>query len=666
MGHPMGPMAVSSWGMMRSMRRRDELGGRKVGRETALRVLRFAQPYRRLIAFFLVLVVASSVIAVWTPVLAGDVINAITSGASNAGGTVMRIALIIAGLAVIDAGLSLVQRFLSARIGEGIIFGLRTQVYDHVQRMPLQFFTRTQTGALVSRLNNDVMGAQQAFTSTLSGVVGNMIALILTAGVMFTLSWQVTVLSLVLVPAFLLPARWVGRRLAEITRESYQLDATMNATMTERFGVAGALLVKLFGRPETEAERFAGRAARVRDIGVQQAMYGTTFFVAMMLVASLAQALTYGLGGFLAVQGSIAPGTVVTLALLLTRLYGPITALSNVRINIMSALVSFERVFEVLDLPPAIAEKPDAIPLPKGAAKVEFRDVRFRYPAATEVSLASLEDVATLERTVTEPVIRGLSFTVQPGQMVALVGPSGAGKSTTAMLVPRVYDVTSGAVLVGDLDVRDATLDSLRNAVGVVTQDAHLFHETIADNLRYARPEAGDEELWTALDRAQIGELVRSLPDQLETVVGERGYRFSGGEKQRIAIARLLLKAPTIVILDEATAHLDSESEAAVQRALTAALQGRTALVIAHRLSTVREADQILVLDGGTIVESGTHEELVVAGGLYAELYRTQFAITDSPRPFTDAEVSESLVVEGAVAVDDGHPNVAALGTDRP
>ena len=619
MGHPMGGMAP--WGMMRSMRRKDELKDKRVQRATAIRVFRFAKPYRRVISFFLFLVMVSSGIAVLTPVLAGNVINEISRPGPNAGRVVVVIALVIAGLAVFDALLSIGQRWLSARIGEGIIYDLRTQVYDHVQRLPLQFFTRTQTGALVSRLNNDVLGAQQAFTSTLSGTVGNLISLVLTAVVMVSLSWQVTLLSLVLVPAFLLPARLVGRRMAEITRESYQLDATMNATMTERFGVAGALLVKLFGVPEAEAGRFSSRAARVRDIGVTQAMYGTAFFVAMMMVASLATALTYGVGGWLAVQGTILPGTVVSLALLLTRLYGPITALSNVRVNVMSALVSFERVFEVLDLSPAIAEKPDAVTVPKGASKIEFRDVRFRYPAANEVSLASLEDVATLDRTVTEPVLRGVSFTVEPGKLVALVGPSGAGKSTTAMLVPRVYDVTEGAVRVGDIDVRDATLQSLRDNIGVVTQDAHLFHETIAENLRYARPDASDEDLWMALDRAQVGELVRTLPDGLDTVVGERGYRFSGGEKQRIAIARLLLKEPSIVILDEATAHLDSESEAAVQRALTAALQGRTALVIAHRLSTVRDADLILVLDQGRVVEQGTHEELIAKGGLYVKLH---------------------------------------------
>ncbi|MGC9665725.1 ABC transporter ATP-binding protein [Planosporangium sp. 12N6] len=635
---------MGGWEMLRSMRREGDLSGRTVGRETARRVLAFARPYRRDITVFLITVVLAAGIGVATPVLAGRVVNQITHGGGGAAQAVVRTALWIAGLAVADALLSLAQRWYSARIGEGIILDLRTRVYDHVQRMPLQFFTRTQTGALVSRLNNDVLGAQRAFTSTLSGVVSNVIQLVLTAGVMFTLSWQITVLSLVLLPVFVLPARRIGQRLATITRESYQLDAKMNATMTERFGVAGALLVKLFGRPDAEAARFGERAARVRDIGIESAMYSRTFFVAMLLVASLAQALTYGLGGWLAVRGALSAGTVVTLALLLTRLYGPLTALSNVRVDVMSALVSFERVFEVLNLTPGIAEKPDARPVPAGTGRVEFRDVHFTYPSAAEVSLASLEDVAALDRTRSDPVLRGVSFTVEPGQMVALVGPSGAGKSTTAMLLPRVYDVTAGSVLVGDVDVRDATLESLRDTIGVVTQDSHLFHETIAENLRYARPGATDEELMAALDRAQVGDLVRELPDGLETVVGERGYRFSGGEKQRIAIARLLLKAPSIVILDEATAHLDSESEAAVQRALTEALTGRTALVIAHRLSTVRDADQILVMDKGLVVEHGTHDELVAAGGLYAELYRTQFAVADSPRPLT-ADVAVPPVV---------------------
>ncbi len=632
-------------GMLRSMRNSDRVAQHKLSRGTTRRIIAFARPYRRDITVFLVTVVAAAGIGVATPVLAGQVINALSPVREGAGGTVVRLALMIAGLAVVDALLSLAQRWYSARIGEGIILDLRTRVYDHVQRMPLQFFTRTQTGALVSRLNNDVTGAQRAFTSTLSGVVSNVIQLVLTAAVMFTLSWQITALSLVMLPAFIIPARRVGKKLAEITRESYNLDANMNATMTERFGVSGALLVKLFGRPEVEAARFGERAERVRDIGVQQAMYSRTFFVAMLLVASLAQALTYGLGGWLAVAGTVTAGTVVTLALLLTRLYGPLTALSNVRVDVMSALVSFDRVFEVLDLRPGIEEKPDAVSIPEGSGRLEFRDVQFRYPSAAEVSLASLEDVTTLDRRENAPVLRGVSFTVEPGQLVALVGPSGAGKSTTSMLVSRVYDVTDGAVLVGGVDVRDATVDSLRDTIGVVTQDSHLFHETIAENLRYARPDATEEQMWEALRGAQVEDLVKALPDGLDTVVGERGYRFSGGEKQRIAIARLLLKQPSLVILDEATAHLDSESEAAVQKALSVALAGRTALVIAHRLSTVREADQILVLDDGRIVERGRHSELVAAGGLYAELYRTQFAVADSPTPaYVDGVDAEPVV----------------------
>lgn len=661
MSNPMSGGGMAGWSMLRSMRNRDEVSTHRLKHGVARRIVAFAQPYRRDIVVFLATVVLAAIIGVATPVLAGDVINAINRGGTEAGRLVVKLALFIAGLAVADALLSLAQRWYSARIGEGIILNLRTRVYDHVQRMPLQFFTRTQTGALVSRLNNDVLGAQRAFTSTLSGVVSNVIQLVLTAAVMFTLSWQITALSLVLLPIFIIPARRVGRRLADITREAYNLDAKMNATMTERFGVAGALLVKLFGQPEIEARRFAGRAERVRDIGIQSAMYSRTFFVAMLLVASLAQALTYGLGGWLAVTGGVSAGTVVTLALLLTRLYGPLTALSNVRVDVMSALVSFDRVFEVLDLKPGIVEKPDAVPVPRGAGRVDFRDVRFRYPSAAEISLASLEEVATLDRTVNEPVLKGVSFSVEPGQMVALVGPSGAGKSTLSMLISRIYDVTDGQVLVGGVDVRDATLASLRDEIGVVTQDSHLFHETIAENLRYAKPDATDDEIWAALAGAQVADLVRSLPDGLDTTVGERGYRFSGGEKQRIAIARLLLKAPSIVILDEATAHLDSESEAAVQRALSVALAGRTALVIAHRLSTVRDADQILVLDGGRVVERGRHEELVAVGGLYAELYRTQFAVADSPTPYVDATGPEPVIMPlGTYVADEALPPAAA------
>ncbi|HEV2086990.1 MAG TPA: ABC transporter ATP-binding protein, partial [Cryptosporangiaceae bacterium] len=591
---------------------------------TGKRVLAFARPYRREITAFLVATVLSSVIAVATPVLAGDVINVISRGGPAS--AVVTIALVIAGLAFLDAVLSMVSRWYSAKIGEGIILDLRTRVFDHVQRMPVAFFTRTQTGALVSRLNNDVIGAQRAFTSTLSGVVSNVIALVLTLAVMLTLSWQITVLSLVLLPIFVLPARRVGKRLAGITREAAELNSSMNTTMTERFNVSGALLVKLFGRPDAEAAAFGGVASRVRDVGVISAVYSRAFIVALTLVAALATALVYGIGGVFALSGALSAGTVVTLALLLTRLYGPLTALSNVQVDVMSALVSFERVFEVLDLPPMIKDKPGAVDVPADARTVEFRDVRFSYPTAEQVSLASLEDVAVLDSAPSVEVLHGVSFTAEPGQLVALVGPSGGGKTTISQLVPRIHDTDSGAVLVGGVDVKDATLASLRDAIGVVTQDAHLFHDSIAANLRYARPEATDAELWSALERAQVAPLVRSLPDQLATVVGERGYRLSGGEKQRLAIARLLLKAPGIVILDEATAHLDSESEAAVQRALDEALSGRTSLVIAHRLSTIRGADQILVVADGRIAERGTHSELLAAGGLYADLYRTQFA----------------------------------------
>jgi ATP-binding cassette subfamily B protein len=616
---------MTSMAAMRSFRRDSSVTGRTLPKGTVRRILGIAGPYRRELTFFLLLVMASSVIGVLTPLLAGDIVNRIARLAGNAGG-IVRIALVIAGLAVIDGAISLATRWFSARIGEGVIYDLRSRVFEHVQRMPVAFFTRTQTGALVSRLNNDVIGAQQAFTSTLSGVVSNVIGLVLTAGVMFSLSWQITVLSLVLVPLFVLPARRIGKRLQEITRESYGLNASMNASMTERFNVAGALLVKLFGRPSAEAESFRGRAARVRDIGVLSAMYGRTFFTALTLVAALATALVYGLGGWLAFSGQLSPGDVVALALLLSRLYGPLTALSNVRVDVMSAMVSFDRVFEVLDLRPMIAEASDAVPVPADDRSIEFDHVSFSYPSAADVSLPSLEEVSLPEHGGPVAVLHGVSFRVEPGQLVALVGHSGAGKSTIANLVPRLYDATEGAVRVGGIDVRRATLGSLRDAIGVVSQDAHLFHDSIRANLLYAAPEATEEELWEALDGARIGALIRGLPEGLDTVVGDRGYRMSGGEKQRLAIARVLLKGPGIVILDEATAHLDSESEVAVQHALDTALAGRTSLVIAHRLSTIRSADQILVIDDGRIVESGTHVELLALGGRYADLYRTQFA----------------------------------------
>lgn len=618
MGHG-SPM----WGVMRSMRRDQSVTHAKVARGTGRRILRFAAPYKRILGFFLVLVVIDAVIGAANPLLFRQIIN--QGIIKHNTGIIVTLAVIVAVLALGDAFLSLGQRFVSARIGEGLIYDMRTKVFAHVQKMPLAFFTRTQTGALVTRLNNDVLGAQEAFTDVLGTVVSNLISVALVLVVMFFLSWQLTLVSLIILPAFVLPARWLGRRLQGITREAYALNAQMNTTMTERFNVAGALLVKLFGRPAEESKSFNDKAGRVRDIGVTQAMYARFFFVALTLTASLATALVYGWGGVLAVHGALDVGTVVALTAYLARLYGPLTSLSNINVDIMTALVSFERVFEILDLPPMIAEKPDAVTIPRGQARVQFDHVGFAYPTAEEVSLASLESVATLDRTQNEPVLFDVSFEVNPGEMVALVGPSGAGKTTLCHLVPRLYDVRSGAVRVNGIDIRDATLDSLRDSIGMVTQDAHMFHESIRSNLLYARPDATDDELTEALRGAQILPLVESLPDGLDTLVGDRGYRLSGGEKQRLAIARLLLKAPDIVVLDEATAHLDSESELAVQDALRTALTGRTSLVIAHRLSTVRDADQILVVEDGRIVERGNHDELLAAEGLYAELYKTQF-----------------------------------------
>ncbi|MCW2499705.1 MAG: Xenobiotic-transporting ATPase [Frankiales bacterium] len=614
--------------MMRSFSRDPAVTQKKLAPGTVRRIARFAAPYKRQLIAFLVVIVIDAIIAIAPPLVLAQIIdNGIGTNPPATGrpGLVLALALFVAGLALFDAVLSLVNRWYSARIGEGLIYDLRSQVYAHVQKMPIAFFTRTQTGALISRLNNDVLGAQQAFTGTLSNVVSNAIGVVLTLSVMIVLSWQITLLSLVLLPVFIVPAKIVGKKLQELTRESYSLNAEMNNSMTERFNVSGALLVKLFGRPAQEEQAFSDRAGRVRDIGVTSAMYGRVFFVALTTVAALATALVYGVGGTLAADGALKVGTVVALAALLTRLYGPLTALSNVRVDVMTALVSFERVFEVLDLEPMVADKPTAVALPKAAMAVEFDDVRFRYPRADEVSLASLESVAVLDNTEPQQVLHGVSFRVEPGTLTALVGPSGAGKTTISQLLTRMYDVQEGAVRIGDHDVRDVTLQSLRDAVGVVTQDAHMFHDTIRANLLYAFPAASEDQLWDALDAAQVGPLVRALPDGLDTVVGDRGYRLSGGEKQRMAIARLLLKAPGLVVLDEATAHLDSESEAAVQRALATALQGRTSVVIAHRLSTVRDADQILVVADGQVVERGTFDELLARDGLFAELYRTQF-----------------------------------------
>ena len=617
MGSGMGPV----WRHLRTDRSITE---QRLAKDTVRRVAGFAKPHLRLIAVFLVLTVIDAALVVVTPLLIKQLVDdGILQGNS---GLVTLLALAIAGVAVVDAGLAVGQGYLSSRIGEGLIYDLRTSVFAHVQRMSVAFFTRAQTGALVSRLNNDVIGAQRAFTSTLSSTVSNTISVVVVGVAMFALSWQVTLLCLALFPFLWLASRWVGKNLSGLTRRQMEGNADLGNTMTERFNVGGALLLKLFGRRAEEDALFARKAAVVRDLGVRIALITRTFGASLMLLPALATALVYGVGGHLAIQGTLTVGTLLALATLLLRLLGPLQGLSNVRIDGMTALVSFERVFEVLDLPSMIQEKPDAVELPRGVGRVEFDNVRFRYPRADEVSLASLEAVARTESRDTGEVLKGVSFVAEPGQKVALVGPSGAGKTTITHLVARLYDVTDGAVRVDGHDVRDVTLESLEAAVGYVTQDAHMFHDSIRANLAYARPGATDDEIWAALEAAQVARLVRSLPDGLDTVVGDRGYRLSGGERQRLAIARLLLKAPGIVVLDEATAHLDSEAEVAVQRALDQALEGRTSLVIAHRLSTIRSADQILVIDDGRVVQSGTHASLLAEGGLYADLYATQFS----------------------------------------
>jgi ATP-binding cassette, subfamily B, bacterial len=616
-------MGFSHWMALESATH-GEKSRRSFSRATLRRVAAFARPHRRPLVIFLFLSVVAAVLAVATPVLAGRVVDAIVK--ERASGTVVGLAVLIAAVAVLEAATGLATRWFSARIGENLILDLRKAVFGHVQRMPVAFFTRTRTGALVSRLNNDVIGAQRAFTWTLSGVVSNVIALLLTLAVMLRLSWSITALALVLLPIFVIPARRMGTRLAGLQREAANHNAAMTTQMTERFSAPGATLVKLFGRPDTEVAEFGYRAQRVAEIGVRSAMAQWVFLTALTLVSALALALVYGLGGWLALRGRLEPGTVITLALLLGRLYGPLTALASARVDIMSALVSFERVFEVLDLVPIITEKPDAVAVPDGPVSIEFEGVHFAYPSADKVSLASLEEVATLDTRGGTEILSDVSFRVEPGQLVALVGSSGAGKSTIASLAPRLYDVDGGTVRLAGVDVRDLSFDSIRQTLGMVTQDGHLFHDTIGGNLRFARPGASDEALWDALRRARLADLVHSLPDGLDTMVGERGYRLSGGERQRLTIARLLLAEPRVVILDEATAHLDSASEAAVQAALVDALAGRTALVIAHRLSTIRAADVILVIEGGRIVERGTHHQLLAAGGRYAELYQTQFA----------------------------------------
>jgi len=614
----------NAWMMYRSLTRDSSVKENKISRATVKRILGYAKPYKTLITFFLITLVIASLLSVAQPLLFRRTIDqGITPGDAS---LVTWTAIFIALLAAADAGLGIVSRYYSARIGEGLIYDLRNEVYDHVQSQSIAFFTRAQTGALISRLNNDVIGAQQAFTSTLGGVLGNLISLVIVLITMFILSWQITLASLILVPLFLLPARYMGRRLQAMTREQMTVNAAMSNQMTERFNVAGALLVKLFGRPHEESQVFSARAKVVRDSGVKIAMANRWFFTALTLVAALATAVTYGLGGNLVITGAISLGTLLALVGLLAQLYGPLTAISNVRVDVMTALVSFERVFEVLDLQPLVAESSNPKNLPNGPLSVSFDHVDFTYPKASEVSLASLEAIARTDSAgAEEPVLRDVSFEVEPGTLTALVGPSGAGKTTITALLSRLYDPAAGSVRIGGENVRDVSFESLREALGVVTQDSHMFHDTIGANLLYAKPEASSEQIRQACVDAQIWGMIESLPEGLDTVVGDRGYRLSGGEKQRIALARLLLKSPRVVILDEATAHLDSESERAVHLALDNALSGRTSVVIAHRLSTIRGAHQILVVVDGQIVQRGTHAELLTQGGVYSDLYETQF-----------------------------------------
>ena len=606
----------------------DMLAGASVDRSIMRRVWRFARPYRAMIAGLLATILVDSLVGILPPLVFRSMIDNYAVPRNGDLSGLNRLALLALALALTGAGLTVAQRWWSARIGEGLIFDMRSTLYDHVQRMPLAFFTRTQTGALISRMNNDVLGAQQAFTGTLGSVVQNLVVVIVTLSVMIALEWRLTLLALVVVPAFMIPAKRVGRRMQRLTKRSFELSAEMNANMTERFNVSGALLVKLFGHPRRESADFADKAGKVRDIGVTTAFYGRIFFAALGLLSAVGTVAVYWLGTRLVVEGSLSIGTLTALAVYVTRLYSPLTLLTNAQVDVMTALVSFERVFEVLDAVSIVDDAPGAYDLIEAQGRVEVDDVWFRYPAASTVSIASLEADASAPLS-TEPsglILKGVSFTAEPGQMVALVGPTGAGKTTLCHLVPRLYDVTTGAVRVDGHDVRDLTSESLHGAIGMVTQDPHLFHDTIAVNLRYARPDATDAELVEACRAARIHDLVSSLADGYDTVVGERGYRLSGGEKQRLALARVLLKSPAIVILDEATAHLDSETELLVQQALAEALAGRTSLVIAHRLSTVQAADQILVLDGGRIVEQGTHDTLLAGGGLYQELYVTQYA----------------------------------------
>jgi ATP-binding cassette subfamily B protein len=612
----------AAWMTHRSMTADPSVKEQKLKPGTVKRIFSFARPYRKSIIIFLATVVVDAGLVVATPLLLKRLIDEGVIPKDSS--VVTNLAILVGLLAIADAGFNMLGRYFSSRIGEGLIYDLRSLVFAHVQKQSIAFFTRTQTGALISRINSDVIGAQQAFTATLSGVVSNVVSLTLVSITMLILSWQITIFSLLLLPVFLIPTKWVGRRLQSLTRESFSVNAEMSSTMTERFNVSGAMLVALYGEPNAEREYFRSRARRVADIGIKMAMLNRLFFIALTSVAAIATAFAYGIGGHLAIQGGVTVGTLLAITALLARLYGPLTALSNVRIDVMTSLVSFERVFEVLDLEPMVKSKENAVVLKTKEPRIEFKNVNFSYPRAEEISLASLESAAKAETVQSGQVLKNLSFVAEPGTMTALVGPSGAGKTTISALLPRLYDVTDGSISIDGHDIRDLTLESLRDSIGVVMQDAHLFHETIAENLRYAKEDATDEEMMDACKAAQIWTLIESLPNGLDTMVGERGHRLSGGEKQRLAIARLLLKSPAVVILDEATAHLDSENEQLVHAALQTALKGRTSIVIAHRLSTVRDADQILVLEKGAIVERGTHDQLVAQGGLYSELYNRQ------------------------------------------
>jgi ATP-binding cassette subfamily B protein len=615
------------WMAMRSMTADPSVKSQKLKPGTFTRIVGYAKPYKTLIAFFLVTVVIDAVLIISTPLILRKLIDDAVIPGNSA--LVTQLALAVGGLAILDAIFNIVGRWFSSRVGEGLIFDLRTQLFSHVQQQSVAFFTRTQTGALISRLNSDVIGAQQAFTSTLSSVVSKGFTLVLVAGAMFFLSWQITVISLLLLPVFIFPTKWVGRKIQGLTRESFDLNAKMSSTMTERFNVSGAILVSLYGKPAAESSLFSQRARKVADIGIHMGMLNRLFFTSLTSVAAVATAVAYGFGGHMAINETISVGTLLALTALLARLYGPLTALSNVRVEVMTSLVSFERIFEVLDLHPMVQERSNAKTLTSGRADIEVRDIRFTYPTADEISLASLESVAKKELVESGEILKGITFTAKAGTLTAIVGPSGAGKTTLSALLPRLYDVSSGSIEINGLDIRDYTLQSLRDQIGVVAQDPHLFHESIAENLRYAKRDASDEELVEACKSAQIWTLIKSLPNGLDTMVGERGHRLSGGEKQRLAIARMLLKAPAIVILDEATAHLDSENEELVQEALKVALVGRTSLVIAHRLSTIMSADQILVMNDGEIIERGTHTDLMRSSGLYSELFSRQDLTTN-------------------------------------